>query len=162
MFFLAGAAKQKCLEVYKAYSRDREEVMQGTKDKGAPLKIQMCKCIVKLVKEQAVPYPACKEGGRQTVDYGWLLYRPRKRRGEPSADFGCQPFGALVQGVRRDLATCGERHGEGVKQLQSCPGCLSKGKEREKAVYYLRILLKDFSVCARKTLWRIFCVVSCW
>ena len=36
MFFLAGAAKQKCLEVYEAYSRDRDEVMQGTKDKGAP------------------------------------------------------------------------------------------------------------------------------
>ena len=91
----------------------------------------------------------------------WLLYWPRKRRGEPSADFGCQPFGALEQGIRRELATCGERH-ESVKQLQSCPGCLSKGKEREKAVYHLGILLVDFSVCARKTLWRIFCVVSCW
>ena len=61
VFFAAGAAKQKCLEVYEAYSRDREEVMQGTKDKGAPLKIQMYKCIVQLVKEQAIPYPACKQ-----------------------------------------------------------------------------------------------------
>jgi len=75
VFFLAGAAKQKCLEVYKAYTRDREEVMQGTKDKGAPLKIQMCKCIVKLVKEQAVPYPACKEGveAPRNADIGWAL-----------------------------------------------------------------------------------------
>ena len=27
MFFLAGAAKQKCLEVYEAYSRDRDVVL---------------------------------------------------------------------------------------------------------------------------------------
>ena len=49
--------------------------MQGTKDKGAPLKIQMCKCIVKLVKEQAVPYPACKEGveAPSNADIGWAL-----------------------------------------------------------------------------------------
>ena len=75
VFFVAGAAKKKCLEVYEAYSRDLEEVMQGTRDKGAPLKIQMYKCIVQLVKEQAIPYPACKQAveALSNADIGWAL-----------------------------------------------------------------------------------------